>query len=280
MKAVGVSATPPRRTIGRELGFMLLFLAFSLYVFAPLLGMALFSISDGWIDTILPTRYTPDYWESALGQPQFIPTFTRSLIASIGTTVLSLALMTPTLFVIHVSVPRARPFVEFVSLAPFALPAVVFALALIRTYSVPPFVLTGTPLLLVLSYTVIALPFVYRALDNGFRSIDTRGLYEAAQTLGASRWQPFWSIILPNMRRGLTAASLLVLATSFGEYTLSAFLVGDAWQTSGVWIYNFWSSHPHEALALAVLSFSITWGSSLAIIVIIGRRSTWEGGRA
>jgi putative spermidine/putrescine transport system permease protein len=265
---------------GREAGFLLLFLVFSLYVLIPLVGMALFSISDGWIDTVLPTTYTIDYWASALAQPLFVPTFTRSLIASLGTTVLCLALMTPTLFVIHVSVPRARPFVEFVSLAPFALPTVVLALSLIRTYSEPPLVITGTPLLLILSYTVISLPFVYRALDNSFRSIDTRGLYEAAQTLGASRWQPFWTIILPNIRRGLTAASLLVLATSFGEYTLSAFLVGDAWKTSGVWIYTFWDDHPHETLALGVLSFAITWGASLAILAVGGRRSASEVGRA
>ena len=87
--------------------------------------------------------------------------------------------------------PRARPFVEFLSLTPFALPTVVLALSFIRAYSVPPLVLTGTPSLLILSYTVISLPFVYRSIDNSLRAIDTRGLYEAAQTLGASRWSPF-----------------------------------------------------------------------------------------
>lgn len=276
--AVAAEVAVPRRRFG-ELGFLTLFLVFTLYVALPLVGMALFSISDGWIDSVLPTHYTLDYWAAALAQPLFIPTFSRSLIASIGTTIVCLALMTPTLFVIHVSLPRARPFVEFVSLAPFALPTVVFALALIRAYSVPPLVMTGTPLLLILSYTVISLPFVYRSLDNSFRAIDTRGLYEAAQTLGASRWQPFWSIILPNIRRGLTAASLLVLATTFGEYALSAFLVGDAWKTSGVWIYNFWDDHPHETLALGVITFAISWGASLAILGIVGRSTASEVGR-
>jgi putative spermidine/putrescine transport system permease protein len=264
----------------REIGFYLLFLLFALYVLVPLIGMLLFSFSDGWISTVLPTHYTLAYWASALAQPLFVPTFTRSLIASAGTIALSLALLTPTLFVLHVSMPRARPFVEFLSLTPFALPTVVLGLSLIRAYSVPPLVLTGTPTLLILSYTVISLPFVYRAIDNSLRAIDTRGLYEAAQTLGASRWNPFWKIILPNIRRGLAAASLLVLSTTFGEYTLSSFLVGDAWKTSGVWVYTFWDSHPHETLALGALSFVVTWGASLAILAAFGRRSASEVGRA
>jgi putative spermidine/putrescine transport system permease protein len=273
----GASA-PVKR--GREAGFLALFLIFALYLIVPMIGMWLFSVGDSWIDTVLPRRFTLDYWTAAINNPLFVQTFSRSLIASGGTIALSLVLMTPTLFVLHVAAPRLRPFVEVVSLAPFALPTVVFALSLIRTYSVKPLVLTGTPVLLVLSYTVISLPFVYRAIDNSLRALDTRTLYEAAQTLGASRWEPFRSIILPNIRRGLLAASLLVLSTSFGEYTLSAFLVGDAWKTSGVWIYDFWSDRPHETLALGTISFVITWGASLAILALLGRRSASEVGRA
>lgn len=273
----GASA-PVKR--GREAVFLALFLIFALYLIVPMIGMWLFSVGDSWIDTVLPRRFTLDYWTAAINNPLFVQTFSRSLIASGGTIALSLVLMTPTLFVLHVAAPRLRPFVEVVSLAPFALPTVVFALSLIRTYSVKPLVLTGTPVLLVLSYTVISLPFVYRAIDNSLRALDTRTLYEAAQTLGASRWEPFRSIILPNIRRGLLAASLLVLSTSFGEYTLSAFLVGDAWKTSGVWIYDFWSDRPHETLALGTISFVITWGASLAILALLGRRSASEVGRA
>jgi ABC-type spermidine/putrescine transport system permease subunit II len=211
------TSAPVKR--GREAGFLALFLVFALYLIVPMIGMALFSVGDSWIDTVLPRRFTLDYWTAAHNNPLFLQTFTRSFIATAGTIALSLVLMTPTLFVLHVAAPRLRPFVEVVSLAPFALPTVVFALSLIRTYSVKPLVLTGTPL-------------------------------------------------------------LLVLSTSFGEYTLSAFLVGDAWKTSGVWIYDFWSDRPHETLALGTISFVVTWAASLAILALLGRRSASEVGRA
>ena len=67
--------------------------------------------------------------------------------------------------------------------------------------------------------------------------------------------------------------ALLVLSTTFGEYTLSAFIVGDAWKTSGVWMYTLWDSHPHETVALGIVTFAVTWCASLAILAIFGRRS-------
>jgi putative spermidine/putrescine transport system permease protein len=242
----------------------------------PTAGTILFSISEGWTDTILPTRFLPDYWIDALTNPVFLPTFTRALVASGATMIVSVVLMAPTLYVLHVSARRLRPLAEFLSLTPFALPVVVFALALIRTYSVPPLVLTGSPVLLVIAYTVVSLPFVYRAIDNSLSALDTKTIHEAAQTLGAGRWAPFFHVVLPSIRRGLLAAVLLVLSVTFGEYTLSAFLVGDAWQTSGVWVYKMWDNQPHQTMAVGLVGFAITWAASLLLLATLGRRAGFE----
>lgn len=260
----------------RQLGFSVLLLAFAAFLIIPMIGTVLFSISEGWVDTVIPTRYTPQYWINALSDPLFLPTVSRSVIASFATMVVSILLMAPTLYILHISAPRLRPAVEIISLAPFALPAVVFALGLIRAYSVPPLVLTGTPTILIISYTVISLPFVYRAIDNAMLSVDARTLYEAARTLGASRWAPFRHIVLPGIRRGLAAAALLVFAATFGEYTLSAFLVGDLWQTSGVWLYKMWDQNPHETMAVGIVSFAVSWACSFALLYLFGRRSAGE----
>jgi putative spermidine/putrescine transport system permease protein len=268
------TARSPRRP--RELGFGLLMLLFAAFLIVPMVGTVLFSISEGWVDTVIPTRYTPEYWINALRDPLFLPTVTRSVIASLATMVVSIVLMAPTLYILHIGARRLRPAVEIISLAPFALPAVVFALGLIRAYSVPPLVLTGTPTILIISYTVISLPFVYRSIDNAMLSVDTRTLYEAARTLGASRWAPFRHIVLPGIRRGLAAAALLVFAATFGEYTLSAFLVGDLWQTSGVWLYKMWDQHPHETMAIGIVSFAVSWGCSFALLYLFGRRGAHE----
>ena len=268
-----------RRGGGREPAFTLLFLAFSLYMLVPLLGVLLFSFATTWFDTILPVGYTVDHLVETINDPLFVPTVGRSLIASIATIIVSVVLMTPVLFLLHVAAPRLRPIVEFLSLLPFALPTIVLALSLIRTYSSPPIVLSGTPALLILSYVVTGLPFMYRALDNSLRAIDTHSLSEASSTLGASRWTTLRRVILPNISTGLAAGALLVFSVSFGEFTLSSFIVGDAWKTSGVWTVAIWDDQPHKTTVMVMIGFAISWLISLIILVAFSKRATVEVGQ-
>lgn len=272
-----VPAVTPRSN-RRELGFSLMFLAFTAYMLVPLLGVLLFSLATTWFDTVLPVGYTFSHVVETINDPLFIPTVGRSLIASVATIVVSVVLMTPVLFLLHVAAPRLRPLVEFLSLLPFALPTIVLALSLIRTYSEPPIVLSGTPTLLILSYVVTGLPFMYRGLDNSLRAIDTRGLSEASATLGASRWTTLRRVILPNISTGIVAGALLVFSVSFGEFTLSSFIVGDAWKTSGVWTVAIWDDQPHKTTVMVVIGFAISWLISLIVLFVFAKRATLEVG--
>jgi putative spermidine/putrescine transport system permease protein len=272
-----VAARPGRRK--PELGFSLLFVVFTAYMLIPLVGVFLFSIATTWFDTVLPVGYTLDHVVETINDPLFVPTVGRSLIASIATIALSVVLMTPVLFLLHVAVPRMRPVVEFLSLLPFALPTIVLALSLIRTYSSPPIVLSGTPTLLILAYVVTGLPFMYRALDNSLRAIDTRNLSDASATLGASRWMTFRRVILPNISTGIAAGALLVFSVSFGEFTLSSFIVGDAWKTSGVWTVAIWDDQPHKTTVMVMIGFVISWAISLIILFAFSKRATVEVGQ-
>jgi putative spermidine/putrescine transport system permease protein len=279
--AVSQEGVAPRERSGagvRELGFTILFVVFIGYMLFPLVGVFLFSVATTWFDTVLPAGYTTQHIQDTISDPLFIPTMGRSLIASIATIAVSVVLMTPTLYLIHVAAPRLRPIVEFLSLLPFALPTIVLALSLIRTYSTKPLVLSGSPTLLILAYVVTGLPFMYRALDNSLKAIDTNVLSEASSTLGASRWMTFRRVILPNIGPGIMAGALLVFSVSFGEFTLSSFLVGDAWKTSGVWTVAIWDDQPHKTTVMVVIGFAISWITSLIILLAFRKRATIELG--
>lgn len=264
---------------GSELGFTLLFVLFTAYMLVPLFGVFLFSIATTWFDTILPVGYTLEHFTETVSDPLFVPTVGRSLIASIATIVVSVILMTPVVYLLHVAAPRLRPVVEFLSLLPFALPTIVLALSLIRTYSEPPIVLSGTPTLLILAYVVTGLPFMYRGLDNSLRAIDTKNLSDASATLGASRWTTLRRVILPNISTGIVAGALLVFSVSFGEFTLSSFIVGDAWKTSGVWTVAIWDDQPHKTTVMVMIGFAISWLISLIILFAFAKRATVEVGQ-
>jgi putative spermidine/putrescine transport system permease protein len=78
---------------------------------------------------------------------------------------------------------------------------------------------------LVVAHTVLALPFVVLVMGAGLRDFD-RALEQAAEGLGASRWQTLRRITLPILRPSLVSAGLLAFITSFDEVVVALFLSG------------------------------------------------------
>ena len=82
--------------------------------------------------------------------------------------------------------------------------------------------LTGSPLSftfsgLVFASTLYSLPFVVQPLQSNFESIG-RSPIETASSLGASKWDAFFSVLLPLSRRGYLTATVLGFAHTLGEF--------------------------------------------------------------
>ncbi|MZG52704.1 MAG: molybdate ABC transporter permease subunit [Nitrospinae bacterium] len=82
--------------------------------------------------------------------------------------------------------------------------------------------LTGSPLSfsfagLVFASTLYSLPFVVQPLQSNFESLGNAPI-ETAASLGASRWDAFYSVILPLSRRGYLTATVLGFAHTLGEF--------------------------------------------------------------
>jgi molybdate transport system permease protein len=69
----------------------------------------------------------------------------------------------------------------------------------------------------VLAQFMVACAFAVRTMRNTFDQISPRQ-EEVAMTLGSSRGEAFWSIVLPQGYRGLLAAGTLAWARSLGEF--------------------------------------------------------------
>ncbi|MEA2610761.1 MAG: putative spermidine/putrescine transport system permease protein, partial [Chloroflexota bacterium] len=169
--------------------------------------------------------------------------------------------------------PRARPFVEFITLLPFVVPPIVLVFGLISTYSHPPLPFTysdvGSSALLVAGYVILSFPYMYRAVDTGLRTMDIRSLTEASQSLGAGWGRILLQVILPNLRTALLAGAFLTLAIVVGEFTMANFLARPAFAP---YLSLLGSNHPYQQAAVALLSFGLTW-IAMAFIAILGRGS-------
>ncbi|HJZ45581.1 MAG TPA: ABC transporter permease subunit [Roseiflexaceae bacterium] len=204
---------------------------------------------------------------SVFENPKFLQTFTFSLEMAVFTILASVLLMVPTIYWVHLRVPRLRPVVEFITLLPFVVPAIVHVFGLIKTYSRPPFDLVVSPALLVCAYVVLSFPYMYRAIDTGLRAIDVRTLTEAAQSLGAGWGTGLFRVILPNLRVALLSGAFLTFAIVMGELTLALYL---AWPAFGPFMWQIGQNRAYEPAALAIISLIMTW-ASISLIQLIGR---------
>ena len=253
------------------------FLIGAFYFLVPLWGTFVFSLQKER-GTLSLSAY-----QSALTDPKFLETFVFSNIMAVCTIVASLVLIIPTAYWVHLRVPKARPLVEFVTLLPFVIPAIVLVFGLIRTFSRPvalgPIPLfpaltetdLGTNILLVGAYVVLSLPYMYRSVDAGLRAMDVSTLTEAAQSLGANWVTILLRIVIPNLRSALLSGSLLTFAIVVGELTIASFLARPAF---GPYLALLGNHKVYEPAALAIVSFLLTWVAMLVIdIVTAGSRT-------
>jgi putative spermidine/putrescine transport system permease protein len=242
----------------------------TLYLIVPLLAMAKFSVEKGFLG-----GYTTSAYREILHDPQFRHTLWTSAKLAIETTVISLVLMIPTVYWVHLKLPRLRPLMEFIAVLPIVVPAIVLVIGLSDFYRSSPSWFYGTTRFLVASYVVLSLTFVYFALDQGIRAIDIHTLTEAAASLGASRTTTLLRVILPNLRTAALSAALLTIAVVMGEFTMANILLFNTFPT---YIYYIGQTKANPAAALSLISFAILFVAMLGILLLgRGRRGMRPG---
>jgi len=119
---------------------------------------------------------------------------------------------------------------------PFALPTAVAGITLAALYSDYGWVgqllsplgikVANTQIGIFIALTFIGLPFIVRTVQPILEDLDPE-LEEAASSLGASRWQVFWRVILPMLTPALLTGFALAFARALGEYGSVIFIAGN-----------------------------------------------------
>ncbi|MDH4178462.1 MAG: ABC transporter permease subunit [Thermoleophilia bacterium] len=207
-----------------------------------------------------------------LDDPEFWRTIKLSFIVAVETIVLTLALLVPTVYWVHLKVPRLRPLIGFLALVPFVIAPIILVVGLLDVYRGTPQWFYGEPYgFLVAAYVVLAFPYMFFSLDTGFRSIDVHTLTEAAQSLGAGWPTTLLRVILPNVRAAALAGSFLTLAIVMGEYTIASL---SQFNVFSVYVQYINQNKAYPAASVTLLAFGITWAAMLALALVgRGRRT-------
>jgi putative spermidine/putrescine transport system permease protein len=240
------------------------------YLVLPLFAMLEFSTRGDYGARSLQN------FAAILEYPDLIDGIATSLGIAVLTVLGMLVLLVPTMVWTVVRVPRMRRVVEFLCLLPLAIPAIVIVVGIAPIYrwmgqNLGAF--GASPLTLAFINIILVLPFAYRAIDSGLRTVDVATLADAARSLGAGWPRTTLQVIVPNIRGGLLSASVLAIALVLGEYTISSLL---SFHTLQVVIYLLGKRDPwvSVAVSLAALVFAFV------LLYVITRFAPGAGERA
>ena len=215
----------------------------------------LYSIAQKWQSTILPEKFTFIWYKALFQDVRFWNAIARSFIVSIISVLFSLIVMIPTVFIITVYYRKLEKFLNLVSMIPFAIPGVVYAVGLLKIYTKGPVKIAGTIWILIGAYFIIVLPYMFQGIRNCLATIDAKKLLEAAELLNATKFQAFIYVILPNIIKGITVSALLAFSILFGEFVLANLLVGGAYETVQIYLFTKQNVSGHLCNAIVIVYF-------------------------
>jgi iron(III) transport system permease protein len=190
----------------------------------PMVFLALIACSRGWFLSIGPEEFTADHFGQLLDHRITRGSIQTSLLLSSLACLADLVLGFWLARLVLVSGGFRGRLLETLAMAPLALPGIVLAFGYVALFSGTPLDPAGNPLLLlVMAYAMRRLPFVFRSVLTGYRSLPDR-MDEAAQTLGQGFWGRLWDIHLPLLAPYLLASGMLVFAFSMLEVSDSLVL--------------------------------------------------------
>ena len=223
MDAIRRRRRSPLPGLGLTLGVTVTFV--TLIVLLPLTGLAWQFAQLGWSDYLFVMSD-----ERTLASLRV--TITAALLATVFNGVFGLLLAW---VLVRYRFPGRAALDALVDL-PFALPTSVAGIALVALYAQDGWIgglleplgwqIAYTWWGIVIAMTFTSVPFAVRAIQPLIEELDRRE-EDAATTLGASRWQTFRSITLPQLSPGILTGTGLSFVRSLGEFGAVIFIAGN-----------------------------------------------------
>jgi iron(III) transport system permease protein len=197
----------------------------------------------------------------------------NSIVLGIATGLVGVALATLIAMTVERNRRRGRggKFMELVTMAPQAVPRLIFSLALLVVILVLPLHIYGSLVGILAAFIVVFLPLAYRGVAGVVTQVDA-SLEEAAHVLGASQARAVRDITLPLIRPGLISSGVLLFMLSLTEVGAALMLSGPRSSVLGPTLFNFYDSGGLPRVAtLALVQVAIVGVAILIVRRVSGR---------
>lgn len=241
------------------------FVCLMVYIFllAPIVVVLLSSLTTTEYIVFPPEGLTLRWYTELIEHPEFMQSFTLSIIVAFGTAIIATAIGTlASLAVVRRQFKGKTAIVQLVG-SPLLIPSVVFGVALLQFYSW--IGLAASPIALILGHIILTVPFVMRLVVASLVGFD-RSIEQAALNLGAGPMKVFFQITLPIIKSGVIAGAIFAFITSFDDLTVALFIVSTDVVTLPVRIYTY-MQYQYDPIITSVSSIMILFTVVLMLVI-------------
>lgn len=197
-------------------------LIYAIYLLLPIGLLLVGSTGHSWTNSLLPEGFTGQWYVDLWHDTSFRKAFTTSLVVAISACTINAVIALPLAYSLHHSAGRRGGWAaKVINGLPVAVPTITLGFGYMIVFNSELFPWLGSMPLLIAAHAVHTLPYLTNTLITDLRHLQLDRLERAAATLGASTWQQFFGIVLPNLRHSLISGLIMVAAISVGEFNLS-----------------------------------------------------------
>jgi iron(III) transport system permease protein len=241
-------------------------------VVVPLVTLLQTAFSRAWgrglsLDNLTLANFQSILFEQATVRDAIVNTMAYAGSAAMVCMVIGVA-------VAYVTQRRLLPFpgvIQFLALAPFAVPGIVLAVAFYAAYAGPPFSLYGSGLLIIIAFVTRFLPISATAATAAVRSLNPE-LEEAVRIIGGSRYTALSRVVVPLLSKTLLGSFILVFIIATRELSTAIFLTGPNSRVMSVLILDLSEQGSFEELAaIGVVMLVVTTAVVALGMKFVGR---------
>jgi iron(III) transport system permease protein len=243
----------------------------------PIAALTVVALSSFWTPTINPGDFTLDNVREVLTASDTRDAIATSIVASAGGVILVLIIgfIAASLLLRGQRFKFVRTVLDFIVALPLGVPAVIFGVGFLLTYSYPPLILYGSTWVIVLVYTALMLPFGTRMLLATMIAMGN-GYLEASRVSGAGLVATNTRIVLPLLRASMGGAAALMFVLLTHEFSASMLVRSPTTNVMGTVLFDYWTNGSYPTVAAIALVMTVVTGVGVVAAMAFGGRDVFD----
>jgi spermidine/putrescine transport system permease protein len=193
------------------------------FLYLPIVVLIVYSFNGHGVGGFPPRDLTLDWYRTLFADAPLWDSVFNSLLVAFAAMVISLALGIPAALALDRAHFPGKALFRRLVLLPLILPGIITGLSLLMLFRQANMKLSLVTI--VLGHGTALISVATTEVFAGLQKLD-RAQEEASLDLGASYWQTFWQITIPNIKLSIIGAALLIFTLSMDEIAVSFFLIG------------------------------------------------------